>query len=150
MWLAHVAALWLWHSSTLYDAALRHELLHRLEHASFLVTALLFWGVVLGAHRSRTVPRGYGVLLVFAMTMQGVFLSALLTFASTPWYRAYLVTAPAWGFSALADQQLAGVIMWVPAGAIYVGTALALLGSWIAESERAAATTAVPARRPVG
>jgi putative membrane protein len=133
VWLLHAGTIWFWHAAVPYDAALRSQALHVVEHASFLVTAMLFWSVVI---RSRSASNGLGVLLVFAMAVQSVFLSALLTFARTPWYRAYAGTTRAWGLEPLADQHLAGVIMWVPAGAVYVGAALALLVAWLHAIER--------------
>jgi putative membrane protein len=90
--------------------------------------------VVIGA-RGR-VSSGLGVLLVFAMAMQTVFLSVLLTFARTPWYSGYATTTAPWGLEPLADQQLAGVVMWIPAGGIYLVAALALLVEWVRASER--------------
>ena len=133
--LLHVGALWFWHAAGPYDAALRSEPVHLLEHASFLATALLFWAVVIGARRSDRVPGGLGFMLVFAMAGQSVFLSLLLTFARTPWYSGYATTTTPWGLSQLADQQLAGVIMWVPAGAVYLAAALALLVTWVRATE---------------
>lgn len=136
VWLLHVVVLWTWHAAATYQAALEVEALHVLEHATFLATGVLFWRVVLGARGGPSrVPGGLGVLLVFGMAMQGVFLSALLTFARTPWYPAYETTAQ-WGLSALADQQLAGVIMWIPGSVVYLGIALALLVGWLRESGR--------------
>ncbi len=69
------------------------------------------------------------------MAMQSVFLSALLTFASAPWYSGYASTTRTWHLEPLADQQLAGVIMWIPAGLVYLGAALALLVLWIRATE---------------
>lgn len=134
VWALHVATIWFWHAAVPYDAALDNDLLHVAEHASFLVTGLLFWRVVLGARG--TVSNGLGILLVFTMAMQSVFLSALLTFASGPWYSGYESTTRQWNLEPLADQQLAGVIMWIPAGLIYLGAALALLVGWIQSTER--------------
>jgi putative membrane protein len=133
VWALHVATIWFWHAAVPYDAALDNHLLHIGEHASFLVTGLLFWRVVLGARG--TVSNGLGVLLVFTMAMQSVFLSALLTFASGPWYSGYESTTRRWNLEPLADQQLAGVIMWIPTGLIYLGAALALLIGWIQSTE---------------
>ena len=82
------------------------------------------------------VSGGLGVLLVFAMAMQSVFLSALLTFARTPWYSGYATTTAPFGLDPLTDQRLAGVIMWIPAGGIYLVVALALLVTWIRATER--------------
>lgn len=135
-WLLHAAALWLWHSAVLYDAALRYPALHALEHMTFLATGLLFWNIVLAAQRRRRVSGPAAVLVVFTMGLQSVFLSALLTFAPTPWYRAYSVSAPAWGLDPLTDQQLAGLIMWIPAGLVYFGVAITIFAIWLARSDR--------------
>jgi putative membrane protein len=136
VWLLHVAVLWFWHAAVPYDAALANEPLHVLEHASFLVTAVLFWHVVIGGRGTGRVSNGLGVLLVFAMAMQSVFLSVLLTFAQEPWYVGYATTTAPWGLDPLTDQQLAGVIMWIPAGGIYLAAALALLVTWVRATER--------------
>lgn len=135
VWLLHASALWVWHSAALYEAALRHPLLHVLEHAIFLGTALLFWNLVLGAGRRRIAGLA-AVLLVFTMALQSVFLSALITFAPTPWYPSYGTSATAWGLSPLTDQQLAGLIMWIPAGLIYAGFALGVLATWLERTHR--------------
>jgi putative membrane protein len=135
VWLLHVGVLWFWHAAVPYDAALDSAPLHILEHASFLVTAVLFWHVVIGPRGPERVSKGLGVLLVFAMAMQSVLLSLLLTFARTPWYSGYAQTTAPWGLEPLADQQLAGVIMWIPAGAVYLLTALTLLVAWVRATE---------------
>jgi putative membrane protein len=135
VWLLSVGVLWFWHAAAPYDAALDSEPLHLLEHASFLVTAVLFWHVVVGVRGVARVSNGLGVLLVFTMAMQSVFLSVLLTFARTPWYSGYATTTAPWGLDPLTDQQLAGVLMWIPAGGIYLAVALALLVSWIRATE---------------
>ena len=131
VWLLHVAVLWSWHAAVPYDAALDSGLLHAVEHATFLVTALWFWQVVMGARGAGRVPQGLGVLLVFGMAMQSVFLSALLTFARTPWYAGYAATTAPWGLEPLADQQLAGVIMWIPAGLVYLAVGVTLMVTWL-------------------
>ena len=136
VWLLSVGVIWFWHAATPYDATLDNQLLHVLEHASFLVTAVLFWQVVVGVRGAARVSGGLGVLLVFAMAMQSVFLSVLLTFARTPWYSGYAATTAPWGLDPLTDQRLAGVIMWIPAGGIYLVVALALLVAWIRATER--------------
>jgi putative membrane protein len=135
VWLLSVGVLWFWHAAAPYDAALDSEPIHLLEHVSFLVTAVLFWHVVVGVRGAARVSGGLGVLLVFAMAMQSVFLSVLLTFARTPWYSGYATTTASWGLDPLTDQQLAGVLMWIPAGGIYLAVALALLVSWIRATE---------------
>lgn len=137
--LLYIVTLWAWHSAVAYDAALASEPVHILEHVSFLGAALLFWRVIVGARRGRRVPGGLGFLLVFGAAMASVLLSVLMTFATEHWYAGYATTTSAWGLEPLADQQLAGVLMWIPAGLVYVGTALALFASWVGEDSVASA-----------
>lgn len=144
VWLVHVAALWTWHAAALYDAALSSPVLHVTEHLLFLVTGVAFWRVVVSSRAAARVSPGLGILLVFAMGMQSVFLSLLLTFATTPFYAGYAGTTAAWGLTRLADQQLAGVVMWVPTGFVSLGVALLLLRAWLGEPDEEP-TTPVPA-----
>lgn len=130
-WFLHAATLWFWHASGPYGAALDHDVVHGVEHLSFLLTAAFFWSTVLRSRGPFRAGEGYGVVLVFTMAMQGVFLGALLTFATSPWYDGYRDTAVRWGLDPLADQQLAGVIMWVPAGLVYVAVGVGLAARWV-------------------
>ena len=139
MWLAHAATVWFWHAAAPYDAALQSTPLHMAEHAGFLVTAVLFWQVVIGGSNG-DVSRGYSLVLVFAMAMQSVFLSVLLTFARSPWYSSSAATTQAWHLDPLTDQQLAGLIMWIPAGLVYLGAGLTLTLFWLREAEPEATT----------
>jgi cytochrome c oxidase assembly factor CtaG len=137
-WLLHAAALWLWHLPGPYQATLASEAMHTLQHASFLGTGLLFWWALVHGREGRM---GYGaaVFYLFATAMHSGGLGALLTFAPSPWYPAYGGSAQAWGLTALEDQQLAGLIMWIPAGLVYVVAGLILLAAWMREAERRAA-----------
>lgn len=147
--LAHVGALWLWHAGVFYDAALARLWVHALAHATFLVTAVAFWRLVVGPRTTARVSPGLGVLLLFAMTLQSVFLSLLLTFARAPWYESYATTTRQWSLEPLVDQQLAGAIMWVPAGLLYLLPALALLVGWLRGLEGTEAQAGVrSARQP--
>ena len=136
-WLMHTTIIWFWHAAGPYTAAVVNPLVHGIEHLTFLLTAVLFWSAV-GIGRK---PEGLGVLLVFGMALQSVFLAVLLTFAETPWYWVYEATTQAYGLDPLSDQQLAGVIMWVPAGLVYTGIGLALLLSWIRQHDTASLLT---------
>ena len=123
-------ALWVWHMPTLYELALAHPLAHRLQHVSFLLTASLFWWALLfGPARSR--GYGVGVFCLFATAMQSGLLGALLTVSRRLWFPAQGTFASVWGLSALEDQQLAGLVMWVPMGLIYTAAALAFAALWI-------------------
>ena len=129
----HAAALWLWHMPAFYEAALRSELVHWLEHASFFGTSVLLWHVLLGS----ALDPGLRILYLFASATQSAVLGALLTLAPTAWYTAHDAGARAWGLDLLEDQQLAGLIMWIPGGVIYLAAALVAFAGWLGQSERA-------------
>jgi putative membrane protein len=130
-------ALWLWHIPAWYEAALRHDSIHALEHLSFVVTACLFWWAMV---RGRYGRMGYGlsVLYVFLTAVHSSALGALLTVAPTVWYDDYAQRAAALHVDALADQQLAGLLMWIPASVVFIVLGLALFAAWLGEAERRA------------
>ena len=134
-WLLHAAAVWAWHVPRLYDAALTSQALHALQHASFLATGLLFWWALV---HGREVRMGYGpsIVYVFTTALHTGGLGALLTFAPAPWCTAYEGTTAAWGLTRLEDQQLAGLIMWIPGSMTYLAAALVLVAAWLREAER--------------
>jgi cytochrome c oxidase assembly factor CtaG len=118
-WTLHVGMLWLWHVPTLYEAALRDERVHVTEHAAFFLTALLFWYPIVERARGR-LRIGTAVLYLFGAGLQCTLLGAAITFARQPWYVGHYGTTAAWGLTPLEDQQLAGLIMWIPAGLAYL------------------------------
>jgi putative membrane protein len=134
-WLLSAAALWVWHAPALFDATLRSDAMHAAQHISFLGTALLFWWALLESHGGRL---GYGgaVVYVFTTAIHTSVLGALLTFAPRVWYSPYVATAPAWNLTALEDQQIGGLIMWIPAGTLLTIIGLLLLVKWVNESQR--------------
>ncbi|HJV04830.1 MAG TPA: cytochrome c oxidase assembly protein [Actinomycetota bacterium] len=134
-WVLATAVLWAWHAPALYQAALRDDLVHALEHATLFGTALLFWWEVLDPRARDRLDPGGGLVYLFAAGLQGGALGALFTFAPSPIYPAYAATAPGWGLTAVADQQLAGLIMWIPFGTIYLGVAAARFVGWLRTSE---------------
>jgi cytochrome c oxidase assembly factor CtaG len=133
-WSLHAVALWLWHAPVLFDATLRSDAVHATQHISFFATALLFWWTLFGEHRSR-LGDGAAMVYVFTTAVHMSILGALLTFAPRPWYPGYTSTAPVWRLSALEDQQLGGLIMWIPAGTILFITTLFLLLRWMKHSD---------------
>lgn len=147
-WLLAAAAMWAWHAPALYEAAIESGAIHALEHACFLGTSLLFWWTVVHSGRRRT-GYGAGLLSVFAMAVQSGALGALITFAARPWYPVYAPYTAAWGLTPLEDQQLAGLIMWIPAGAIYFLAAAALFVAMLAAAERRARRREAARSRPV-
>jgi len=135
VFLLHAFALWTWHLPSLYDAALEHEGVHIAQHICFFSSACLFWWGMLHGRYGRL---GYGaaVIYMFATAMHSGVLGALLTVAPYPWYRDYVTTTAVWGYTPLQDQQVAGLIMWIPASLVFLVAGLAFLAAWLSESER--------------
>ncbi|HEX6627089.1 MAG TPA: cytochrome c oxidase assembly protein [Gemmatimonadaceae bacterium] len=130
----HAIALWVWHLPGPYQSTLNSELMHSLQHVSFLGTALLFWWTIL---KTRGSELGYGaaVFYLFATALQTGALGALLTFAPRLWYPAYAATTAPWGLTPLEDQQLGGLIMWIPGSVPYLIAALAIFARWLRAAE---------------
>jgi putative membrane protein len=122
--LLQAAALWLWHAPALFDLALANEGWHAAQHLSFLVSALLFWTAMLSR---RTAPGLAALCLVVTSIVSGA-LGAFMAFATSPWYAGYarLGMAP-FGLTPAEDQQLAGLLMWVPGGLVHAGAALIVM-----------------------
>ena len=137
-WVLHAIAIWLWHAPPLYQATLASEAVHTLQHLSFLGTGLLFWWSLFRGREGR-LGTPFAVVYLFTTAVHTSLLGALLTFSSRLWYPLYASSTAAWGLTPLEDQQLAGVIMWVPAGLAYVIATLAIAGSWLREPEPRAA-----------
>jgi PQQ-dependent catabolism-associated beta-propeller protein len=120
-----MAALWGWHAPPAFDRALADSGWHVAQHLSFLVTALLFWWSMLHSPRRQ---RGLVVgCLFFTATASGA-LGALMAFSESPWYAGYAaLRLDAFGLSPAEDQQLAGLLMWVPGGLVHAAAGVALL-----------------------
>ena len=130
----HGAAIWLWHAPGLYDMSVTNDAIHALQHASFLGTALLFWWSILEAHHARG-NEGAAIVSLFLTGIHTTLLGALLALSDQPVYHAYSnASSSPFGLSAIDDQQLGGLIMWVPGGIVYVAAALYLLLRWIQQS----------------
>jgi len=122
------ATVALWHLPGPYAAAVDHDGVHLLEHASFVATATLFWWAVLGA--GRPARRGFGVLALFAASLPATALGVLMTLATTSWYAPYGT-----GARAVRDQQLAGVVIWAFGGAALVIAACVVFATWLRSME---------------
>jgi putative membrane protein len=137
LWVAGLlaATLWAWHVPWLFEAALRNQAVHALQHAMFFATSALFFFALVNGRYGRV---GYGAsaCFVFATAGHSGLLGALLTLGNRIWYPLQSVGGLTYGVCPLEDQQLAGLIMWVPAGVILALVALALCAAWIGESER--------------
>jgi cytochrome c oxidase assembly factor CtaG len=132
-WLLFNATLVGWHVSAAYNATLSSNLIHQCEHAMFFFTGLLFWARVIhpGPLRPRLVWPMRVAYAGGAMVV-GWVLAIVIVFAPHPLYAHYaeLVSRPG-GISALADQQLAGGMMWVPGSIAYTITVIAGFYRWL-------------------
>jgi cytochrome c oxidase assembly factor CtaG len=150
-WSVHTVALFAWHVPALYQATLRSDAVHAAQHASFFGTGLLFWWSLL---RLRRATRGAAVAWLFGATIVTGALGALIAMSRTLWYPAYAATSAPWGLMPLEDQQLGGIIMWMPGGLSYLLAALWLMSGWLREPSAGAAagpTVAVtPTRSTTG
>ena len=117
-------ALWYWHAPGPYTATFESAAVYWLMHATAFGTALWLWVALLGAARDRL-----GAFLAAALvtTLQMGFLGAVITFAARPLYAVHGLTTQAWGLTPLQDQQLGGIIMWIPAGAVLLVAILAAM-----------------------
>lgn len=136
-WVAFAAVNWGWHFSALYDAALESQALHHLQHATFLGAALLFWWPAIGADPSPwRLPHPLRLLYLFMAMPQNSFLGVALLQASTVLYPHYASNERAWGPTALEDQQLGGVIMWVVGDLAFLAGMAAIVVGWMRHEER--------------
>jgi cytochrome c oxidase assembly factor CtaG len=127
----HGIVVWAWHAPRLYSETLSSEGMHALQHGTFFLSALLFWWSVLRARRSRS-RDGQAIFALFATALHTGALGALLTFAPRLLYPPYAATTGPWGLTPMEDQQLAGLIMWLPGGLPYVAAGLLIAARWVA------------------
>jgi len=116
-----VLTFWAWHAPPLYAAALGNDLTFWAMQLTITGTAALWWA------KLRQAPATGAVTALLATMMLMGVLGALITFAGRPLYAPHLLSTAAWGMSPLEDQQLAGILMWAPASAIYLLAAMAIL-----------------------
>jgi putative membrane protein len=135
VWVVHALALWVWHVPVLYEAAVGSEAVHLVQHLSFFGTAALFWWAIVHGRYGR-IGYGVAVLFVFTTALHSGALGALFTFGSHVMYPVYADRTAAFGSNALDDQQLAGLIMWIPFSLTFLIVGLALFAAWLGESDR--------------
>jgi putative membrane protein len=123
-WLIHFFGLWLWHLPFLLNASLTSSWVHSLQHATFLLIAWVFWYSIFRLDKSNSMS---AVISLFTTGIHASLLGALLTFSPSIWYSPYAHTTQQWGLSPIEDQQLGGLIMWMPAGIVFILAALVTL-----------------------
>ncbi len=132
------ADIWLWHAPILYDLTLVNGAVHITEHLTFLIFGLLYWLPILSpTPLIPRISRGFAILYLFIGCQPMVALGALITFASAPLYTPYVTAPRVWGLSPLADQQLGGLIMWLPTNIPYLIALSAAFFLWISDHDQA-------------
>lgn len=145
-WLLFGLVLWIWHLPPLYEATLYDDLFHDFQHFSFVAAACLFWRVLLDPISRLRLGRAVSVAYLFLTSLHATLLGVFMTLAPKAWYPFYESRAPRWNLTALEDQQLAGLIMWMPACMMYALVAALLLGMWLGKDADDGPATA-PDRR---
>jgi cytochrome c oxidase assembly factor CtaG len=127
-WVSFAIAFWVWHTPRLYELALSSDAWHHVEHACFFTTAMLFWRPVILAWPARSPwPRWAMIPYLLLADLQNTALSAILTFSDRVIYPAYASVPRIGTISALQDQAVAGVIMWLSGAAVFLVTAIWLV-----------------------
>ncbi len=129
----HAVILWLWHVPAVYAWGLATVPAYWLMQGSLLGSAWLMWRAIL----LPTAQPGPALVALGVAVGQMGLLGALIVFAPRPLYAVHFASTWPWGLSPLADQQLAGLLMWVPAALPYLGVALWLAWSSLRSSEPA-------------
>lgn len=142
----------IWHVPAFYDAAQGRTLTHDLEHLMFFGVALLYWWPVIHpAGGRRRLSYAWAIPYLVPPFVEGMLLGILLTFADTPLYRTYAAMEPTWGLSTLSDQQIGGLVMWIPGGLFFLIPVLGILTAiFRQEDERADERARIEPRGPVG
>jgi cytochrome c oxidase assembly factor CtaG len=141
-----VVTLYVWHIPALYDAAVENEAIHSLEHLSFLVAATIFWWPAINPIVDKRRLSAPGIMLyIFASAVANTVLGIILTFAPAVIYPVYLypddsfgilaMIRTGWGLDPLSDQQLGGLLMWIPGGLFYLSAILVVFARWFSEPE---------------
>lgn len=133
----YVGGLYYWHIPRVYDAAVEDQLLHSVEHAWFLLTALLFWSAVIDPIPFRS-PLPYPARIIFLLlagAAQNTILGGVLAFSTRLFYRSYESSPLQYGLDPITDQRLGGAVMWVPGDVIFLLGASFAFFRWLASEE---------------
>ena len=144
-WFTAITVMTLWHVPVFYNFALAHEGVHVLQHLSFLVTATMFWWPVFHPLPERRMPIGVSIFYLFAAVVENSALGIIITFMQVGHYPAYLhphdeygaltLIRHTWGLSAVDDQRLGGLLMWIPGCSVYFVAILGLLAHWYSQPD---------------
>jgi putative copper resistance protein D len=135
-WILFAGVMWATHFSPLFDLALDDRLAHDLEHLLFLGSALLFWWPAVGLDPAPwRLPHPVRVLYVFLQMPQNTFLAVVILNAAAPLYPHYVTLARSWGPTPLADQQMAGGIMWLGGDLLFIAAIAGVIAGWMRHEE---------------
>jgi putative membrane protein len=133
-WLLGVGVMLAWHIPALFNTALANDGLHIVQHLSFLITGTIFWWPILAPLESRRLPALSAIAYLFSACVCCSLLGAFLTFAPAGLYPAYLnPRARLWGLDPASDQQLGGMLMWVPGCFVYLAGILWTVKRWYSQ-----------------
>ena len=145
-WLLGVGAMIAWHVPMFFNAALASDGLHIFQHLSFLLTGTIFWWPVVGPLEDRRLPALPAISYLFSACVACSLLGAVLAFAQPGLYPAYLhpedrlgilpLLRGSWGLDPKSDQQLGGMLMWIPGCFVYLSGILATVARWYADADR--------------
>ncbi len=152
-WSLFTLCFWIWHFPAFYQFALNHDPVHILEHSLFFVTAIIFFTPLIKRSTQPAKHYGTAILYSFVTMLQMSALGGLLTFSSQPWYPyyafspnlwglsplwypGYAFSPNLWGLSPLQDQQLGGLIMWLPGGLVFTSLMVIYAGAFIKALEK--------------
>jgi putative membrane protein len=138
-WLLGVGVMLAWHIPVLFNAALASDGLHVFQHLSFLVTGVIFWWPILTPLQNRRLAALAAISYLFSACLCCSLLGAFLTFGPVGLYPAYLnppVPNP-FGLDPKSDQQLGGLLIWVPGCFVYLSAILATVARWYAQERTA-------------
>jgi putative membrane protein len=132
-----VAFLWGWHDPSLYNGALRHGWLHDLQHLTFFLPGLLFWWKVMGAapHVHGRVTPLTRIALLLVLAIANAIPGVIIAMSPEPIYSYYLEVPRLWGISALQDQMIGGILMWIPGTMMYLLALLIIVGRQLGHPE---------------
>jgi putative membrane protein len=146
-WFAGIGSMWIWHVPWLFAAASRFQLLHKAQIISLVMAGTIFWWPIIGPQLSRRLRPMPGIFYLFTACVGCTILGILITFAPAGLYSVYLRPADergflllirdGWGLTPKVDQQLGGLLMWVPPCVVYVSAILGLLMQWLRGNEPA-------------
>jgi len=139
-WSLGIGTLWVWHLPALYDAALASEGVHIVQHLCFLLTSTIFWWPVLTPQSGRRLGLPLAILYLLGASFSSSVLGILIAFAPAGLYTGYLhpidtlgilhVIRHDWGIDAASDQQIGGLLMWIPGGIAYLVAIIGVFGHW--------------------